>query len=277
MATAVMKRRGGHEVNVGRPRKKPRSKAYTTGLAIDNALRTTTGAGFEQFLPPPAEFAAPAEWKFLSMAPDQGPDVVALTQWLLHKQRINLEVTWDLNHGSWNDIKLMYRDAGLWPHILLMTAAQNVGFGSELSPNRMKQIRQCFADYQCICNPRTCPVFQHFLPLILAEQKSLVRLSYEGQAEDEVWNNMRNDPVLTNMGERVNLGRCLGSVRRTALDLPCWSKRAWVYTVAAMMMGYEGTTKMRQLAEHMKERLCFAKCSPLSCCMVCAACNVACS
>ena len=210
MATAVMKRRGGHEVNVGRPRKKPRSKSYTTGLAIDNALRTTTGAGFEQFLPPPAEFAAPAEWKFLSMAPDQGPDVVALTQWLLHKQRINLEVTWDLNHGSWNDIKLMYRDAGLWPHILLMTAAQNVGFGSELSPNRMKQIRQCFADYQCICNPRTCPVFQHFLPLILAEQKSLVRLSYEGQAEDEVWNNMRNDPVLTNMGERVNLGRCFG-------------------------------------------------------------------
>ena len=153
--------------------------------------------------------------------------MLAAVNWLQYSQGLNIEVTFDLNHGSWNDVKLMYSDAGFWPHVLLMCSAQNVAFGSELSPNRLAQVRQCFQDYQKIMNWRTCPVYHRFMASILQEQGYSSLVNQECIAQ-EVWEGMLVDPVLSSMGERVNLGRFMGAVRRAELDMPVWDKMAWV-------------------------------------------------
>ena len=243
MSTAIIKRRAGEDAAVGRPKKKPRAKAYTSLLAIDNALRSVCDIGLEKFKVPllsdqaDAEEADPQDWCMLSLASDQGPDMVAAVSFLQYQLKLCIDVTFDLSHRSWNDVKHMYKDSKLWPHVLLMAAAQNVAFGSELSPNRLLQIRQAFTEYQKIMSYQTCPIFHQFLPRILAEQGQHHLLHMQGLAEQEIWESMLSDPVLCNMGERVNLGRFMGAVRRTQQDMQVWSKRAWVYTVAGMMFG----------------------------------------
>ena len=261
MATQIMKRRAGEDATVEKPKKKHRAKAYTTLQTIDNALRAASGTGLEGFLVPKQDSAAggkedsdPYQWRFLSLAPDQGPDVVAAVAWMQYKAELNADVTWDFNHGAWNDCRFMYADTKLWPHTLLMTSAQNVAFGSELSPNRLSQISQCFADYQKICCWRTCPIFHYFLPKILSEAGHTKGHAFADDVAQETWEALPQDPVLTSMGERVNLGRFFGSIQRSQHDVSCWSKRALVYTVAAMLLGYEGTNKMKKLAQEFKEK-----------------------
>lgn len=255
MTSNIFKRKAaGEDLNVGRPKKRPRRKAYITMMCVDNIIRQATGKGLEQYRMKGDDGVptAPDTWKCVSLAPDCGPDIVAMVSYLQYgPDPLVVDVTWDLSHANWNDVKFMYTDCMLWPHMLLMVSAMNMAFGSELSPHRLKQVREAFRDYQATASAASCPLFHYYLPGILAQAGTPERISEDG-IEQEVWDNMSNDPILNSMGQKNNLARFMGIVKQAEKDQRIWSKKAWVYLAASMQLGYESTAKVRRILQEMK-------------------------
>lgn len=162
------RRKGGDDVIAKAPKKRERAKAFTTAVTWNNIWKQCTGEGLLQLSTLDEEgVERPAKrWKCGHVSPDMGSNNVACVSYLQYGPlHLNLDVTYDFSHGAYNDVKGMEKDVGLWPSVLMLTTAYNCRYGSDLSPNRLKQIRESFFEYMLKADPQTCPLYNGYLQI----------------------------------------------------------------------------------------------------------------
>ena len=239
------KRQAGIPLNVDRPKKVPRLKSLQFISAVDNMLVTHTGSGLEAFATKVGgnNELDPFEWKFLSLAPDQGPDCKCGVNYLTYgPPALNIDVTDDMSHGAWNDVRLMLKDSGVWSSLLLTICAFNTPYGSLLSPSRHDQVRQCLADYMKLASPATDAIFQFFLPRIL-EDMGCTEMRHEAGCAQTVWDEFLADSSLLKKGEKVGLCRFMWAIYKAKSEDKFWNRRALLYAILSLQLGYESQKK----------------------------------
>ncbi len=109
---SVVKRRVGaigKEAGSGQPAKRRRTKAYQATMMLDNLLKHSTGFPLSHFRvqnAPDGQWAGdPWTWPLLTLAPDSGPDNVAMEHFLTCEVGSNIETTWDWSHSLNSAVK----------------------------------------------------------------------------------------------------------------------------------------------------------------------------
>ena len=120
----------------------------------------------------------------------------------MYRLGLNLDDADDNSHASWNDIRGMLKDVGLWKHMLLMCGAYNLNYGSFYAPDRSQQVSSATADTTQLLSPETDAQFQQLLPLMLEDAG---RLNERGSPTIgmEMYRIVRNDKELNLQGEKV--------------------------------------------------------------------------
>ena len=91
-----------------------------------------------------------------------------------------ISFNWDPAHLFKNAGKGILKRSKNWKFIVLMTAANNVVYGSLLSPARLKQIEQTVNDYLSHTKPLECPLFLSALPYIVEQLELEVSMTSAG-------------------------------------------------------------------------------------------------
>jgi hypothetical protein len=206
----------------------------------NNIWKQCTGEGLLQLSTLDEEgVERPAKrWKCGHVSPDMGSNNVACVSYLQYGPlHLNLDVTYDFSHGAYNDVKGMEKDVGLWPSVLMLTTAYNCRYGSDLSPNRLKQIRESLFEYMLKADPQTCPLYNGYLPDIL-RQAGVPELMSDPDIAFEFWDKMIDDPLLTTMLTKVNLSRFFDPQFRAMKEKKVWAKQAWIFDAASAGLNY---------------------------------------
>ena len=114
------------------PKKKPRTKAHETGMAIDKHMATFVspdrGLGFFIMDEEQKNVTAPWLWSHLWLGQDLGADGNAFFFWLAYDQKANVTRISDESHGNWNVGKRALRKSKLWAHTLMMTVMHSLHY-----------------------------------------------------------------------------------------------------------------------------------------------------
>lgn len=235
-----LKRRAGDEAEKEeRPRKKRRCKSYEMLCSMQNALSQTCGFGLEKFVVRADSdlFQRPFDWPSASCACDQGPDMVCGLNFAQYQKQLNLDSCWDLSHGCWNDTRKALKSTSMWPHVLLTIVAYNVPYGTTFTPSRLKQMREAVKEYQQLASPDTCPVFLHFLPLIMEDRGMPASAAEEGWVE-ELWESLPDADLLWKKGDKVGLARFFAVIYKNRSESTQWNLRALCLTYICLQLGY---------------------------------------
>jgi hypothetical protein len=81
-----------------------RQKTLESIMALDNILLTMTGRGLDSFV---TSNSNPLAWRRLSIATDQGSDMMSLWSYCAFKLNLCIDLTTDLSHGCHNDVKAL--------------------------------------------------------------------------------------------------------------------------------------------------------------------------
>lgn len=168
------------------PRKKRRVKAMLTGFLLNNMVRQYTGKTLLHYKivkGKDGKYPDPFTWPSINLSPDMGPDEVCFDSWAVYCASLNSNADYDLCHGLKNAGKGTLKHCGQWPFVVLMTSAQNVVYGSLLSPARLQQIREAWESYFTTAN-KDDEVFQFFLPMLVKQLP--IEVSMADQDCDEV-------------------------------------------------------------------------------------------
>ena len=65
-----------------------------------------------------------------------------------------------------NGLAALARSSNLWRFQVLAVAAQNLSYGSTMSPGRLAQVREIVQSHMDQHTPDTCSLFQVWLPMI---------------------------------------------------------------------------------------------------------------
>ncbi len=118
-----------------------------------------------------------------------------------------------------------------------MTAAQNMTYGSMLSPARQKQVQQAVAAHLEAVTCETDALYQLFQPWIARQTKT--DLSADGAAE-RLWRSLKDSPLLKSKGEKINLGRYQAPVHVLNRTVDQYSTKAYLWNAAALSFGMKG-------------------------------------
>ena len=83
-----------------------------------------------------------------------------------------------------------------------MAAGQNATYGSTLSPPRLAQLRQIFAQYRESVTMDQDVIFQLWAPMIAKQLR--IDTSQEGEME-RMYEHLADTPLLANKGEKARL------------------------------------------------------------------------
>ena len=171
------------------PRRMHRKKARCVVCRLDNALNAGAGISlsyFKQNLDPALRPVDPTLWPRLSLVRDEGSDMTCAGAFLKRKALVNLDESIDFNHGEWNCLKGAVREAGLWPHLLVMAVAANLDHGPYLEDRYYGALRGAWQEYLRVGEPQTCPLYEQMLPGILRDRKQEHRIGEE-KIEEQIW------------------------------------------------------------------------------------------
>ena len=102
------------------------------------------------------------------MSMDEGSSNYAAVWYLMYKERINILLTPDPNHRTWNDARLALVSAGLWGHVLLASVTCRFGYCPWDEGTGLQQLRTSMEECMAVGNPHD-PIFQHMLPHLLRD------------------------------------------------------------------------------------------------------------
>lgn len=246
----------GQDIEIGRPKKKPRLESFQDLVALDNMLSVGTGSGLSQFstVDEQGHEQPPEEWRILSLSPDQGPDCKCAVNFLQFSgMSLVVDCCDDMSHGAWNDIRAMLKGSGAWSHQLLMMCAYNTPYGSAPSPARLDQARLALEWYLRDIDIQQDQLFQHFMPLIL-QDAGLSSLLHQEGVIDHV-KALLLDPQLLKKGDKVSLVRFMRAIYKARAEDVLWNRRALIYTVLCLELGYESSKKRSDMLASVKSRL----------------------
>ena len=113
-----------------RPPKRYRVYSWRSLVCLDHQLQKCGIHGLGHFQVD--ESVHWSKWPLATVSWDQEGINISAAHFFCTKKHSNLNFVWDSAHGSWNDIKLACRDAGLYGLILgLMMAWTSLGLLSE--------------------------------------------------------------------------------------------------------------------------------------------------
>lgn len=150
--------------NDPRPKAEPGLKGQTTFewlLSTDNQLKQIGLPGWE-FLsvdPDPMKRGDAVLWPAWSCCPDQGPDSVAVINFLVREVGLDLDPTLCASHGAHNDTKLALKHSALWAHQLLMVLAWRAWRGRWSTGDRLEKVREVVEASFDVLSPATDPLF----------------------------------------------------------------------------------------------------------------------
>jgi len=173
---------------------KARGKTFVTLCSLANMVRTTQRTlAFWQILPDPTTglLPDPYTWPSFALASDAGPDMVCTDHFLTYARSLNLDTVYDMCHGTKNCGKGTLKESGLWPFMVLMTAAGNCAYGSTLSPPRLQQVRESVSKYFSRRTPSDA-LFQSFLPFLVDQLGLGVSLGDEHVDQVEINHRMHH-------------------------------------------------------------------------------------
>lgn len=151
-------------------------------MHLDASVQAVLGKGLEFFEVDPSWLndpsACPYSWPLLFTVADQ--DTVqtcgssALVFGGLSNRRLyNIRCRWDFSHGSKDDLKQAISSTSMWGFQLIATVAARTLWGPFGEGLRREQVQQCLASHLREHSERSCPLFQHFLPRLLADEGRL--------------------------------------------------------------------------------------------------------
>ena len=112
-----------------------------------------------------------------------GPDMVCAFGFVSRKLGLNVNFTFDLSHSTQNVGKATIKAVGLYRHEIIYCCAQNVLYGSVLSPARVQQIQEICEEWFETGDPNTDPCFLLHLERIVKQMKLQVDLASDGCAQ----------------------------------------------------------------------------------------------
>jgi hypothetical protein len=240
----MTKRKQGEacDVKAEPARKRRRVKTFQNVMTLHNMLLQSTGKGLEQFAIPRSfqgKLPCPFTWSHLNLCPDQGPDNMCLDTFLAVKLGMNISCDWDGTHGAHNDgCKESLKQTGLWRHMLHMMTAMNTAYGSSMSPVRLDQIRQCATEYMDTVSPATDPWYQFWLPHMVRQYGSHLSVGDE-DVSTELWERLKDAPVLWWKGAKCNLAKYMLCIRRSREDMALFAIKACLYGYVCFQHGYK--------------------------------------
>ena len=174
-----------------------------------------------------ADRARPAtSWPLASLAPDNGPDIRAGKHYVTRAKHMNLN--WDytpgFNHGIWNAAKGALKSSKLWGHICTLLLMYWCRHGPFRQATRLSECRDAAKSYFDWANPRTCPLFQWILPLILKDWNKLDWLSHEDVSE-HVFELLKESKDYEYQGEVINMNRWMKLFTIARREMPHWHER----------------------------------------------------
>ena len=168
-------------------KKRRRAKTFSATLMTNNMLRQLGLSGLGHFrVEKDADgyyLVSPFKWNHLHLCPDMGPAMMCMYGFLAYKLGLNVDFSFDLSHGAHNAAKATIKKVGLYRHEIVYCSAQNVTYGSALSPARLQQTREIVDEWFRTGDPNTDPWFQLHLPLLVKQMGLQVNLADESCAE----------------------------------------------------------------------------------------------
>ena len=205
----------------------------STGFGLDHYHIAKTAAG---------KLPDPFSWPHLNLSTDMGADNVAMDHYLAYQGHFNNHTDWDLSHGAHNDVcKDALKHTGLWRHMLSMLSAMNCAYGSTMSPPRLQQVRDAVSEYMTFANPATDAWFQLWLPHII-DQLGLSFSPADDSAAEQVWENLRDSPMLWYKSAKTNVSKYFLAVKRSREDSRLHAVKACLYGYACFQLGLKKTT-----------------------------------
>jgi hypothetical protein len=152
-------------------KKRRRVKTLISIMHVNNMLIHMAGKTLKNYSTYHADGSLkdPFEWEHLNCSPDCGADMVCFDHYLAYEKELNVSSDPDLSHGCKNAGKNALQETNLWKHVVAMSSASNLAYGSTLSPPRLQQIRENAEEY--FGNPETDEWFQVALPHLVHQLK----------------------------------------------------------------------------------------------------------
>jgi hypothetical protein len=205
---AAMHLRGEQQelVKAQTKRKQFRSKTYELSIALESMLQNY-GLCLQTFqVLDSAPYQSPWRWPHLTLSADEGPDVVALDNFLQRHLKLNMTRYSDWSHGVHNDIKLAIKGVRKWWHIQAMTIARNHPYGPYGQAMWFKQLQDATKEYFAKAAPSTCPMFEYYFDALLKGRGWQHRRSEEG-IEQVLWLELQNAEAFAFKGDKIGLSR----------------------------------------------------------------------
>jgi len=217
-----------------------RKKTYSTIMMVHNMLKNATMEGLEAFKEPVNADGSrpdPFTWRGLDLALDMASPNVSMDTFLNLKIRLNFNSNWDLSHGAHNDgAKKVLKENGLWPHVAIMSSAQNLWYGCMLSPPRLKQAQQTTQEYLQTADPNTDPWFLVHMPYIISQLQLGLSPADPGTPE-VVWQRLQGMQDLHAKGKKVNLGDYMAPITAARTDIKSFSLKSLILGVCCYRLG----------------------------------------
>lgn len=174
----------------------------------------------------------PHWWPHLTVAPDRGPGGIAALHFLQNFAFANVEVTPDASHDSWNSVKEMCREAGMWGVVLLTMLVYNLPHGPFSEDTRFQQTREAVAEMIATRSAEDSALFNDMVGDIRWEMS--FDEGGEGLSDNDIWDMIPTMECFQKKGYRVNANRFMGWVKLSTKEAPQWTMRKLVYTYIAI-------------------------------------------
>lgn len=205
-------------------RKTFRLKSARWVVAVDNALRVSTGSGLTHFCQESeqARRGSPFDWPRLTVTADMGPDGLCALAFLKQQRLMCCWEVPDFSHGVWRDFQLALRHTGHWSFFLILITTMNIVHGPFEEQMNFADIKESIRSYMVSADPESCPVFSSYLRQILKDWKMSERI-HEADIARTVFELLPERPVFRRRGEKVSLNRFFHAVRKLEEEeLPDW-------------------------------------------------------
>lgn len=217
-----------------RPRKRHRRSAWQWLCALHHQISQFHPSGLLHFCVPPApETPSPILWPRLSISPDQGSDGTAALCFMVWSLGCNVDVAFDPSHACWNDLLVGIKSANLYRHLLLSLIRLNVPTGPWSEDMRYKQCLQGLQELLSTETPQSCPLFQAFLPDMLAEEAGK-DLQTDSDPAGAMWRRLSESNPFSTKGTKVVLGRFMDVLRKSRDELRHFHQRRFIYLYVAL-------------------------------------------
>ena len=165
------------------------------------------------------EATGPSEWRFLTIAIDQGSDGWCAVFYLCYVLQACIVFAFDPSHRSWNDTAGSLKDAGLHGVILLLIIIMNMDHGPWKEARWYQTGVEGAKGYKTKTNHKKCAVFQENYPKMcvdLAEVHRMGEVGHAGEMFDRV------EESFARSTRKIAMNRWLGFVHTAIEFIAMW-------------------------------------------------------